>query len=1557
MDPEGADERKQRQKEREAKWIETQIIGFTSLVNSFLSRRKQKIENLETDFKDGLRLADFIELAGHVELAGIDYFPKGKIQSIQNLAICLEYLSSVNVRLLGINAGTIYDGNLKLILGLLYSTIRNPHFTKMPQGESSVQADKGKQSFESQLLQWVQERVASYGLKATDFKVSFNDGKIFGALVHSIDSSAINLDSLNDDPTHNLNIVFDAALEKLQIPKLLAVEELTSGNPDERSIVLYATLLFHAAAAAGVKEEDSKIKTSLQKEQEEQKALETEMKALQNEIHDTFESLHAKALVADGLHEENERLKKLIDYYEHRAKVADSAIRALEKKAEILDQLGGDEDKKLLQNPNSNMYVDSNDAGHLVGRPNEPGDGSNWYFVPTDEDPHKFHLLQCKSGLFLSLESNEDGTPSRPSLSSELNEKSVWNVVDQKNAHGAVLQNDKTGEFLQLSPDGSVSVSESFNENCLSVKSKSDYDKQKQLQRESALLAASLIENGGSTLIRHGGNKKFLNSGDGHSPDVSQFLQENAKWDLQVNKDGSVHLRSKDTGLFLHENADGHLELSKEPLSSWYFSRSPSGKEAYIINKLSGHSLQQSAEGKLFLSPTLDPVRGVWKFQTEQDKLAAALAGAVASSGGNAQIQHGWSQAYVNGKPALSVVADEKALWSLALNPDGTLSLKNKENGKFLSQGEHDQVGLSENDQNPSAHWNVARGPDGGLFFTNKATGQFLTRTNDGAFKTDSESNGKSSSWTVKTDNGVFNSSSSLFGDAALGSSLAAALAACGGSSLLQHGKTKGYVNKNLGFSPNPENDTQWEVSAHPDGSWTLKNKTNGKFVGLSDDGSIALKDEGDSIVSFWTVSRGSDGNIILRNKATGDYLERGANGHLNASPSLDESKAGWIVKSDNGIFSSEIKDGASIADGYSLRELESKTKSLQQDIESAQKKVKEETTRREHLNQELENLREYIKLNELRSSEADKTLSELTKKLQNLQNLFDAEHSQKLQIEAAKASAEKVLSDKESLLRDLNEKRENLMKQLEVTKSNAEREIAVRKQREAEIRALEQAKSQLQKKIVISGKTLAGLDSLKRNLEEHLSDLSTWYLSDISEKDKSDVFEVDQIAKELEGKGFEDQISFLSGKLKDENKCLLRIFKFQDGSQKLEEKTLREGWLFIKGRKDWKQRWCVLSGQLLRYYNSEDTTEAADGCVDLSVGCDVVRQKAMKEGKGKVWPLKLSINATDEEGNEVVRKLFLRAATKAERHSWFTSISCMTTRLNYLMDVEKSGERPDTRVLTFISAGEATPIHELFCDNRPISASGSSALYKGILYHDNLKTLSLQNDMLGDVGVHKLCTALDKVTELRVLRLSGNQLTSDSVAALVKALCVQNTSLRELDLSHNAIDAAGIQEIEALFTTNTQLNILNLSSNQLGDEGVTNLTLALAKLPTHITSLDLANNKIGNAGASAIAKLLSVNSNIAHVRLSGNNIGNEGAAELAQAIRSKPNVLSVDLSSNDIGPEGVLAFKDTLTANAEIASVDFSQNPKLVGSRQLEGILNVDGFSVSSLTIVQQSA
>ena len=50
---------------KEAKWVEMQIVGLTSWINSFLTRRdaSSEIKDLEKDLCDGVRLGDFLEIA------------------------------------------------------------------------------------------------------------------------------------------------------------------------------------------------------------------------------------------------------------------------------------------------------------------------------------------------------------------------------------------------------------------------------------------------------------------------------------------------------------------------------------------------------------------------------------------------------------------------------------------------------------------------------------------------------------------------------------------------------------------------------------------------------------------------------------------------------------------------------------------------------------------------------------------------------------------------------------------------------------------------------------------------------------------------------------------------------------------------------------------------------------------------------------------------------------------------------------------------------------------------------------------------------------------------------------------------------------------------------------------------------------------------------------------------------------------------------------------------------------------------------------------------------
>jgi len=138
--------------------------------------------------------------------------------------------------------------------------------------------------------------------------------------------------------------------------------------------------------------------------------------------------------------------------------------------------------------------------------------------------------------------------------------------------------------------------------------------------------------------------------------------------------------------------------------------------------------------------------------------------------------------------------------------------------------------------------------------------------------------------------------------------------------------------------------------------------------------------------------------------------------------------------------------------------------------------------------------------------------------------------------------------------------------------------------------------------------------------------------------------------------------LKYLDENLQRENKPLLRIIKLKDSGLRLRDVESKSGWLFMKGRKDWKKRWFSLRGFTLFYFETE-AGERCEGYVDLNKGCEVVRQKAVKEDDSakKQWPLKISVGE---------RKLFVRAATKKERHSWYLFLASRIAHLNYLKSI-----------------------------------------------------------------------------------------------------------------------------------------------------------------------------------------------------------------------------------------------------------------------------------------------
>ncbi|XP_039626649.1 alpha-actinin-4 isoform X4 [Polypterus senegalus] len=224
-------------------WEKQQRKTFTAWCNSHLRKAGTQIENIDEDFRDGLKLMLLLEVISGERLPKPER-GKMRVHKINNVNKALDFIASKGVKLVSIGAEEIVDGNAKMTLGMIWTII-----LRFAIQDISVEETSAKEG----LLLWCQRKTAPYkNVNVQNFHISWKDGLAFNALIHRHRPELIDYDKLRkDDPVTNLNNAFEVAEKYLDIPKMLDAEDIVGTlRPDEKAIMTYVSCFYHAFSGA-----------------------------------------------------------------------------------------------------------------------------------------------------------------------------------------------------------------------------------------------------------------------------------------------------------------------------------------------------------------------------------------------------------------------------------------------------------------------------------------------------------------------------------------------------------------------------------------------------------------------------------------------------------------------------------------------------------------------------------------------------------------------------------------------------------------------------------------------------------------------------------------------------------------------------------------------------------------------------------------------------------------------------------------------------------------------------------------------------------------------------------------------------------------------------------------------------------------------------------------------------------------------------------------------------------------------------------------------------------
>lgn len=214
-------------------WQDIQQKTFTRWCNESLKSRGRHINDLIADLKDGLNLINLVEILAKKPVGKYNHNPRIPMQKIENLAIVVKFLTEKEkIKLVNIGAEDIFQGNARIILGLIWTLILH-YQIGMDRDNNAATTPK------QELLEWVRSKIPEYNIN--NFTKDWNDGRALNALCDALGPGlAPGHKSMNpNDGSGNNQKGIDLANATWGVPKIIDGADMANPKVDEHSVMTY----------------------------------------------------------------------------------------------------------------------------------------------------------------------------------------------------------------------------------------------------------------------------------------------------------------------------------------------------------------------------------------------------------------------------------------------------------------------------------------------------------------------------------------------------------------------------------------------------------------------------------------------------------------------------------------------------------------------------------------------------------------------------------------------------------------------------------------------------------------------------------------------------------------------------------------------------------------------------------------------------------------------------------------------------------------------------------------------------------------------------------------------------------------------------------------------------------------------------------------------------------------------------------------------------------------------------------------------------------------------